>query len=144
MSLFLSPKFFHANPTTLENETIISCNTECILSLNMANGARADQNIYKTMKFWESMMLVLDSRCNMRSKYGDFFNILIHHNWQNCEIDTTRRDAITMTPNPTLPGSIIQVRIPYLCHIPWIMTSCWCDIVQSLLNLTLSLQRLNQ
>ena len=53
--------------------------------------------------FGESMVLVVDTRSNMTSKYGaNLFIIGRHYQWEDRKIDATRHDARTMTPEPAL------------------------------------------
>ena len=76
-----------------ENGTLISWNSGLILFQNAVNEASANLNIYKYKKFWKSMMLILDTRSNMTSKYGIVLSIIIRLTNEKTEIDTARHDA---------------------------------------------------
>ena len=76
-----------------KKRTSISRDTKCILFEMPVNGVVANPNIYK-WKLLESMILVLDKKSNMMSKYGaNFFIIVRWYKWEVCEIDTDRHDA---------------------------------------------------
>ena len=50
-----------------------------------------NQNISTYREFGESLVLGLDTRSNMTSKYGtNFFIIIRHHKLEGCEIDADR------------------------------------------------------
>ena len=62
-----------------------------------AKSSQINQNISRYREFAESTVLLLDTRSNMTSKYGtNYFIIIRHYKWEDCEIDADRRFAIRL------------------------------------------------
>ena len=76
---------------------------------------RLNPNIFKYCEFWELMVLGLDTKSDMTSEHvTNFFIIIRHYKWEDCEINAYRLDPSHPRAPPQKSVPITLVGIPYL------------------------------